>query len=105
MLDNAFGIFNNVPPRVQWTEIDLPFQGDDDIFRLSNFNEVVARSLVPQRRIKIKDAFYLLFAPRETAEKDLMGLRNGHLTAFDMQMLIHFTSSPHLAPDLKSNKT
>jgi hypothetical protein len=89
MLDNAFGIFNNVSPRFQWAEIDLPFQSDDRFFRLANYNAMVASTLTPIRRMKMKDAFLLLFSPPDTENENLKVLRSGNLTALDMQMLIH----------------
>ncbi|TVY93686.1 Gastrula zinc finger protein [Lachnellula willkommii] len=90
MLDHAFGIFDNVSPRFQWAEIDLPFPSDDVYFKVTNYEELVAQSLYPQHKIKIKDAFLVLFSPPETAEHDLKVLRNANLTALDMQMLIHY---------------
>lgn len=92
MLDNSFGIFHNVSPRFQWAELDVPFQTDDRFFRLSNYDAMLASKLTPVRRMKIKDAFLLLFSPPETAERDLEILRNGQLNALDMQMLIHCMS-------------
>jgi len=95
MLDNAFGIFNNVSPRFQWAEIDLPFQSDDRFFRLANYDAMIASSLTPIRKMKMKDTFLLLFSP-ETEHENLSVLRSAHLTALDMQMLIHCTPSPSL---------
>ena len=92
MLDNSFGIFNNAPPRFQWAEIDLPFQSDDNFFRLPNYDAMLASSLKPIQRMKMKDAFLLLFSPPERSEEDLNILRSGQLTALDMQMLIHRSS-------------
>jgi hypothetical protein len=89
MLDHAFGIFNNLSPRFQWAEIDLPFPSDDVYFKVANYDELVAQSLYPQHKMKIKDAFLVLFSRPETAEEDLRVLRAGNLTALDMQMLIH----------------
>jgi hypothetical protein len=89
MLDQAFGIFNNVSPRFQWAELDLPFPSDEVYFQLTNYDDLVAQSLHPQNKMKIKDAFLVLFAPPETAEEDLKVLRSGNLTAHDMQMLMH----------------
>ncbi|KAL2067215.1 hypothetical protein VTL71DRAFT_1639 [Oculimacula yallundae] len=86
MLDHAFGIFNNVPPRFQWAEIDLPFASDDRFFQISNFDEMVAKTAVPRLGMKIKDAFLILFAQ----DDELEILRRGNVTALDMQMLIHF---------------
>lgn len=93
MLDNAFGIFNNVSPRFQWAEIDLTFPSDDRFFAIANYDEVIAHSVFPVRKMKIKDAFLVLFSPREKAEEGLAFLRSGNLTALDMQMLIHCRSS------------
>jgi hypothetical protein len=89
MLDNSFGIFHNVSPRFQWAELDVPFQSDDLFFRLANYDAMVSSKLFPVPRMKIKDAFLLLFSPPETMERDLEILRSGHLNALDMQMLIH----------------
>ncbi|KUJ20601.1 uncharacterized protein LY89DRAFT_578525 [Mollisia scopiformis] len=90
MLDHAFGIFNNVPPRFQWAEIDLPFPSDDHFFKTTNFEDMVAKSIQPKRSMKIKDAFLNLFTPPMSMEQDLSSLRQRALTALDMQMLIHF---------------
>jgi hypothetical protein len=89
MLDSAFGIFNNVSPRFQWAEIDLTFPSDDGYFAVANYEELMAHSLFPVRKMKIKDAFLVLFSPPEKAEEGLTFLRRGKLTALDMQMLIH----------------
>ncbi|KAF8867283.1 hypothetical protein BDZ45DRAFT_638740 [Acephala macrosclerotiorum] len=90
MLDHAFGIFNNVPPRIQWAEIDLAFPSDDQFFMTANFDDMVAKSVQPKRSMKIKDAFQRFFASPASAEQDLGVLRQGALSALDMQMLIHF---------------
>jgi hypothetical protein len=89
MLDQAFGIFNNVSPRFQWAEIDLPFPSDNRYFSVANYADLRAQSLYPQQRIKVKDAYMVLFTPPESPEKDLNVLRTANLDTFDMQMLIH----------------
>jgi hypothetical protein len=94
MLDSSFGIFHNVSPRFQWAELDVPFQSDDHFFRLANYDAVLASKLVPLRRMKIKEAFLLLFSPPETVERDLEILRRDKLNALDMQILIHCSCSP-----------
>jgi hypothetical protein len=90
MLDSAFGIFNNVPPRFQWAELDLCFPYDDKFFRLSSYEELLSTQQFPILRMKIKDAFLVLFSQPD----DLRRLREAGLSALDMQMLIHceFTS-------------
>lgn len=93
MLDNAFGIFNNVSPRFQWAEIDLAFPSDDRFFAMANYDHLAASLSFPARKMKIKDAFLILFSTPEM-EEDLMFLRRGNLTALDMQMLIHCKPTP-----------
>jgi hypothetical protein len=90
MLDNAFGIFNNVSPSVQWAEIDLTFPCDDNFFATANFDELTTHSLFFIRKPKIKDAFLVLFSPPDKVDEGLGFLRSNNLTALDMQMLIHF---------------
>jgi hypothetical protein len=89
MLDHAFGMFNNVPTVFQWAEIDLPFPSDDHFFKIADYDEMIAQKAHPKRSMKIKDAFMRLFASPASAEQDLAILRQGALSALDMQMLIH----------------
>jgi hypothetical protein len=89
MLDHAFGIFNNVSPRFQWAEIDLPFPSDDRYFNMASYADLQAQSLYPQQRMKVKDAYQVLFTSPESPERDLNILRGANLDTFDMQMLIH----------------
>jgi len=105
MLDNAFGIFNNVPPRFQWAEIDLTFPSDDIYFRTANYDELLATQRFPIPKMKIKDAFMILFTPPEKAAERLKVLRDGNLTALDMQMLIHCSSSVPPPPSLTLTPT
>ncbi|KAJ8069677.1 hypothetical protein OCU04_000105 [Sclerotinia nivalis] len=89
MLDNAFAIFNNLTPRLQWAEIDLPFPSNDQYFKAAKYDDLGNHSGFPIPKIKIKDAFFLLYSRMETAEEDPLPLCNCNLTAQDMQMLIH----------------
>jgi hypothetical protein len=107
MLDNSFGIFHNVSPRFQWSELDVPFQTDDRFFRFANHDAMLASKMNPVRRMKIKDAFLLLFSERASEERNLGLLRSARLTALDMQMLIHrsFILIYQLFPTLNANAT
>lgn len=96
MLDNAFAIFNNLAPRLQWAEIDLPFPSDDQYFKAAKYDNLTNHSGFPIPKMKIKDAFMLLFTPAVTAERDLLPLRGGNLTALDMQILMHGKSPFYL---------
>lgn len=95
MLDNAFGIFNNVVPRFQWAEIDLTFPSDDRYFKLTSYDQMLATRQFPQRKVKIKDAFLVLFSPPEVGDKNLTVLRQGYLSALDMQILMHCKQLVH----------
>jgi hypothetical protein len=92
MLDNVFGIFNNVPPRINWAELDLLFPSDDRYFSIANFDELTATRLFPVTKMKIEEAFLILFLPAEASKEKLKVLRDGNLTAQDMQLLIHCMS-------------
>lgn len=87
MLDSAFGIFNNVSPRFQWAELDLCFPCDDTYFRTSSWEELLSTQRFPVLKMKIKDAFLVLFDNREG---ELRVLSEARLTALDMQVLIHY---------------
>lgn len=89
MLDNAFAIFNNLTPRLQWAEIDLPFPSNEQYFKAAKYDDLGGLSKFPLPKIKIKDAFLLLYSPTKTAEEDPWPLSNRNLTVQDMQMLIH----------------
>lgn len=93
LLDNVFGIFNNVPPRINWAELEFPFPSDDRSFGLTNYDELIATRLFPVRKMKIEEAFLILFLPPEVSKEKLKVLRDGSLTALDMQLLIHCISS------------
>ncbi|KAI9650259.1 hypothetical protein NHQ30_000272 [Ciborinia camelliae] len=87
-LDHVHAIFNNLPTRFQWAEIDLPFPSNDEYFKAAKHEDLRSHSGFPIAKMKIKDSFLLLYSPMETAEQDLMPLCN-NLTAFDMHMLIY----------------
>ena len=96
MLDNVFGIFNNVPPRINWAELELPFPSADRYFQIANYEEATATRLFPAQKMKIEEAFLILFLPPEASKEKLKVLRDGSLTALDMQLLIHCMSCASL---------
>ena len=63
---------------------------DDYFFKFASYDQLRATQKLPVRKMKIRDAFLCLFTPPETPDYNLRVLREGHLTALDMQMLIHF---------------
>lgn len=102
MLDNTFGIFNNVAPRLQWAEIDLRFPSEEVYFKATSFEDYASKQLYPQPalRIKLKEAFMLLFAP-QVGGPEFVALRNAALTPIDMQVLIYCPFSSPSSDQLK----
>merc|ERR1711939_89650 len=65
-LDSAMGIFNNVPPRIHYVELDLQMPCHPEFFELSSYAEMLTRSSFPRTRMKLIDAFQRLFSsPRD----------------------------------------
>ncbi|KAK5336494.1 hypothetical protein LTR07_008528 [Exophiala xenobiotica] len=94
-LDSAMGIFNNVPPRVHYVELDLQLPCHPEFFELSNYAEMLARSSFPRPRMKLIDAFQRLFSsPRDLRS----AFHNETLCCWDMLYLIHvlFTHTTQL---------
>ena len=85
-LDAAMAIFNNLPPRVSFSELDLQLPCDPVYFELSSYAEVLARSLFPKPKMKLVEAFQKLFvepsALNTVYEKDLFN-------CWDMLLLAH----------------
>jgi hypothetical protein len=84
--DAAMAIFNNVPPRISFSELDVHLPCDSIYFELSSHAEMVHRSTFPKAKMKLIDAFQKLFIdPEELGplmEKD-------SLNCWDMLLLIH----------------
>ncbi|RFU26772.1 hypothetical protein B7463_g9560, partial [Scytalidium lignicola] len=107
MLDNAFVIFNNMPNRIEWAEIDLQFPCEALYFEISDYDELLRTQLFPQQKPKVREAFQQLFIVPESS-KNLNGsgngsgngnaqlgigsgaLTKGSLNSLDMQILVHF---------------
>ncbi|KIW43328.1 uncharacterized protein PV06_04440 [Exophiala oligosperma] len=95
-LDSAMGIFNNVPARVNYIELDLQLPCHPEYFELSSHAEMLARSSFPQTRMKLIDAFQRLFSPPRELKA---AFHDETLCCWDMLYLIHvlFThSTQHL---------
>lgn len=61
--DAAMAIFNNVPPRITFSELDLPLPCEQAVWETGSYAELVGKSMFPRSRIKLLDAFQLLFVP------------------------------------------
>ncbi|ETI25285.1 hypothetical protein G647_04660 [Cladophialophora carrionii CBS 160.54] len=85
-LDSAMGIFNNVPPRVNYCEVDLQLPCHAEAFQLASYAEMLQRSAFPRSRMKLIDAFQKLFVqPNELRA----AYQHETLCSWDMLYLIH----------------
>lgn len=85
-LDAAMGIFNNVPSRVNPSELDIQLPSHPEAFDLTSHAEMVQRSAFPRARMKLIDAFQKLFVhPSELKS----AYQHEVLCCWDMQYLIH----------------
>ena len=84
--DTAMAIFNNVPPRISFSELDVQLPCDSPYFELASYSDMLGQATFPKPRIKLVDAFQKLFAPPSelvsVVEKDC-------LNCWDMLYLIH----------------
>lgn len=92
MLDNAFVIFSNLPPRFEWTELDIQFPSEPEYFALSTYDEAYAQGRLPRPKMKVREAFEKLFLCSEEEPESLATLKGGVLNTLDLQILIHCKS-------------
>ncbi|KAH8819775.1 hypothetical protein F5884DRAFT_849078 [Xylogone sp. PMI_703] len=106
MLDNAFVIFNNMPNRIEWAEIDLQFPCESVYFEISDYDELLRLQLFPQTKPRVREAFQQLFLMPESGKNSASSSTNGNgngqqgvgsgslakgsLNSLDMQILVHF---------------
>ena len=94
-LDAAMGIFNNVPPRINYCELDLQLSCHSESFEVANYGEMLQRAALPRPRMKIIEAFQKLFVhPSELKT----AYQHEVLCCWDMLSLIHGTCNKYLAP-------
>lgn len=97
-LDSAMGIFNNVPPRIHYCELDLQLPCHAEYFDLSGYAEMLQRSSFPRTRMKLIEAFRKLFVhPSELKA----AYQNEILCCWDLLYLIHGMSGEFLAPVIR----
>lgn len=89
LLDSAFGIFDNVQPRIDLCELDLQLPCDSTYFEIANYQEMAITLLFPPRKMKLLDAYQKLFIEptgdsgcSDTTEKS-------PLNSWDLLVLIH----------------
>lgn len=85
-LDSAMGMFNNVPPRISYCELDLQLPSEQQYFGLSSYTEMLQKSLFPPQRMKLIDAFQRFFLPQSEIK---LAFQTESLCCWDMLYLIH----------------
>lgn len=84
--DTAMGIFQNVPPRISFSELDVQLPCDSIYFELSSHSEMISRATFPKPKMKLVDAFQKLFV----APSDLpSAVKEDAFNCWDMLLLIH----------------
>jgi hypothetical protein len=89
LLDSAFGIFDNIQPRIDLCELDLQLPCDSIYFETANYQEMAITLLFPPQKMKLLDAYQRLFIEpngdsgcSDTSEKS-------SLNCWDLLVLIH----------------
>lgn len=88
-LDTAFGLFNNIPPRVDLCELDLQLSCDPVYFDTSGYEEMVIRSQFPRQKMKMLDAFQKLFMTQSGTSNRFDPVERHALNSWDLFILIH----------------
>lgn len=88
-LDNAFGIFNNLPPRFTWSEVDWELPCESKYFEAANYEDMRDRSCFPERKIKVTEAFQLFFLRSSPQSERFDPVKKGSLNMWDLQILVH----------------
>ena len=87
-LDNAFGIFNNLPSRFSWSELDFDLPCQPEAFEAINYEDMLNRMIFPRKRPKVTDAFRLFFSPSSQSTR-FDPVEKGSLNMLDLQIIVH----------------
>lgn len=90
-LDSGMGMFNNVPSRINYCEVDLQLPCHTQYFELSSYTEMLQKSLFPSPRPKLIDAFQRFFQPQSEVK---FLFQSESICCWDMLYLIHGQCDP-----------
>ena len=85
-LDAAMGVFNNVPTRANYSELDLELPCHPQYFDFATYLDMTRAGLYPTPRMKLNEAFQKLFLASDQART---AFENENLCFWDMMYLIH----------------
>jgi hypothetical protein len=93
LLDSAFGIFDNIQPRIDLCELELQLPCDPIYFKTANYQEMAINSLFPHQKMKVLDAYQMLFRTQRDPSECLAPAEMISLNSWDLLILIHRTYS------------
>ena len=88
-LDSAMGMFNNVPARVNYSELDLELPCQPQYFEFPTYLDMSTTGLFPKPRLKSIEAFRKLFLPFDQLRSPF---EDEEMCCWDMLYLIHSMS-------------
>ena len=89
LLDSAFGIFDNIQPRIDLCELDLQLPCDPIHFKTANYQEMAMNSLFPHQKTKVLDAYQKLFTEPSSALGCSDPAQKSFLNSWDLLIMIH----------------
>jgi hypothetical protein len=105
LLDSAFGIFDNIQPRIDLCELDLQLPCDPIYFKTASYHEMAINSLFPHQKMKVLDAYQKLFTGPSGASRSSDLAEKSSLNSWDLLIMIHrtyFCLSPITCPCARS---
>jgi hypothetical protein len=88
-LDNAFGIFNNLPPRFALNELGLELPCEPEAFEATDYEGMRSRSIFPHKKLKITEVFQLFFLHSNPQSPRFDPVPKGSLNMLDLQIIVH----------------
>jgi hypothetical protein len=89
LLDSAFGIFDNIQPRIDLSELDLQLPCDSIYFETASYQDMAITSLLPPRKMKLLDAYQKLFMEPTGDSGYSDTIKKISLNSWDLLVLIH----------------
>jgi hypothetical protein len=84
--DAAMAIFNNVPPRITFSELDLMLPCEQVFWETTCHDDLITHGVMPRPRMKLLDAFQMLFTPAAEVQS---AMEKYSWNSWDMMYLIH----------------
>lgn len=96
--DAAMGFFNNIPPRISHSEIDLQLPCDSQYYELASYQEMMIRGDCPRPKMKVLHGLQKLFLPQDEMGESV---EKGSLNFWDMLLIVHGIYEKHFCQEQK----